>query len=203
LTALSHSRNRYDWLGEGSYFFENDLERALMFAQASRDNPKKMYTRRAIATPAAVGAVLCISRCLDMTTQTGIGIFRDAYRHMVAGFSLTGTPLPVNEPADPADRDVLLRHLDAAIFNFIHESRKADGTEPFQAVRAAFYQGDEIAPLSGFRENSHIQIAVRDNACVVGWFLPSGAKQMSNDAYAAAQRRQRQMEADRKPRRRA
>jgi len=30
---LNYSRNKYDWLGSGIYFWENDYERALDFAQ--------------------------------------------------------------------------------------------------------------------------------------------------------------------------
>ncbi len=41
---LSHSNNQYDWLGPGAYFFEGDVERALLFAQAAHDNPAKRYT---------------------------------------------------------------------------------------------------------------------------------------------------------------
>lgn len=52
LAHLDHSKNPYDWLGPGAYFFEGDAERALMFANASHNNPTKMYTARPIGTPA-------------------------------------------------------------------------------------------------------------------------------------------------------
>jgi hypothetical protein len=97
LKHLSHSENKYDWLGRGSYFFEDDLERALMFARASCANPGKMYTHRAIATPAAVGAILCIARCLDMTKQTGIVTFKRAYGDMIDGIRTAGVSPPVNK----------------------------------------------------------------------------------------------------------
>ena len=203
LATLSPSRNRYDWLGEGIYFFEGDIDRALIFACSSHRHPEKMYTRRAIGTPAVVGATLCVKHCLDMTTQWGIRTYRNALHELTESLERAGVPPPTNEAVDATDRDILLRNLDAAVFNFIRHAKFETGMEPVQAVRGAFHQGIELAPRSGFRQNSHIQIAVRDPSCVVGWFLPSGAEQLSADAYANARLCQRRIESDRKPRRRA
>ena len=55
---LYPSRNPYDWLGDGIYFFEDDFERAFQFARASADNPGKKYTLRPIDIPYAMGAVI-------------------------------------------------------------------------------------------------------------------------------------------------
>lgn len=33
ITALNYSKNSYDWLGKGMYFWENDPERALEWAE--------------------------------------------------------------------------------------------------------------------------------------------------------------------------
>lgn len=40
-TTLKPSTNDYDWLGNGIYFWENDPDRALSYAQTLKDNPKK------------------------------------------------------------------------------------------------------------------------------------------------------------------
>lgn len=203
ISTLNPSRNRYDWLGEGVYFFEGDIDRALIFADNSHQNPRKMYTRRAIATPAVVGATLCIKHCLDMTTQWGVRTFRGALQELTDSLDREGLPSPTNEAVDAADRDVLLRNLDAAVFNVIRKAKFGMALEPIQAVRGAFHQGEELAPRSGFRQNSHIQIALRDPACIVGWFLPPGVAQLSAAAYAEARQSQKKMESDRKPRSRA
>lgn len=172
LGTLDQSKNRYDWLGPGTYFFEGDPERALLFATASRDNPDKVYTKRPIASPAVVGAVLCVQRWLDMTAQSGIREFVQAAEPAVAGLRKAGARIPKNAVADPDDQDVILRALDNAIISFIHEARKEDGKPDFQAVRGAFPQGEPLVDNSGFRKHSHIQIALRDSSCVLGWFLP-------------------------------
>lgn len=187
----------------GMYFFEGDIDRALVFAKNSHENPEKMYTRKAIGTPAVVGAILCIKHCLDMTTQRGIRSFGEALESMTQSFTRAGMAMPTNEPAHPGDRDILLRNLDASVFNLIRQARFDTGMEPIQAVRGAFYQGEELAPRSGFRKNSHIQLALRDPTCAVGWFLPSKTELLSADAYTKAQQSRKKIESDRKPRRRA
>lgn len=191
LKHLDHSNNQYDWLGHGAYFFEGDVERALMFAQASHRNPGKRYTAKPIATPAAVGAVLQVRHWLDMTTQAGIKEFSLAYQAMAAGLQASGMAIPVNRPASDSDIDIIYRALDNAVFTWLHQARASE-TPPrssFQAVRAAFHQGQKVAPTSGFHASTHIQIAVRDNNCIVGWFLPPGAELMNQDQYKEAKGR--------------
>jgi hypothetical protein len=42
----------------------------------------------------------------------------------------------------------------------------------FQTVRGVFIEGGEAFPGSCIMEKSHIQIAVRDPACIIGVFQP-------------------------------
>ena len=42
----------------------------------------------------------------------------------------------------------------------------------FDSVRSAFIEGDELYPGSTFREKNHIQICVRNLACIKGYFWP-------------------------------
>lgn len=54
---LKISNNDYDWLGSGTYFWENNYERALSFAEYLKDNPTH-NTKQKIKTPAVIGAVI-------------------------------------------------------------------------------------------------------------------------------------------------
>ena len=203
LKHLTHSNNQYDWLGPGAYFFEGDVERALLFAQASHQNPAKRYTAKPIATPAVVGAVLQVQRWLDMTTQAGIKEFSLAYQVFAAAQSADGKPVPTNSPASDTDADVIYRALDNAVFTWLHLARASQ--EPprpaFQAVRAAFHQGEKVAPTSGFHVSTHIQISLQDNNCVVGWFLPAGAKLLTDQQYDEAKAKLKDAQtANKKPR---
>lgn len=204
LPHLDHSKNPYDWLGPGAYFFEGDVERAYMFANASHNNPAKMYTEKPIGTPAVVGAVLRVQHWLDMTTQAGINEFSMAYPSLLAGLAETGSPVPENLRSDEDDTYAILRKLDNAVFTFIHDVRanSSPALPAFQAVRGAFHQGGEVAPKSGFHRGSHVQIALRDNNCVEGWFLPKGQQLLSEPEYLAAKVKREAMAKDRKPKRR-
>ena len=72
LTSLDTSDNPYDWLGPGMYFFQDDWRRALMFAQASADNPTRKFTARPITNPSVVGAIMKLSwfEVIEFTTNT-------------------------------------------------------------------------------------------------------------------------------------
>ncbi len=193
LDHLAHSDNQYDWLAPGAYFFEGDLERALLFATAACQHPEKRYTAVPIATHAAVGAVLKVTNWLDMTTQAGVREFSLAYQSLVAGLIASGAPVPQNRPAGEDDADIIYRALDSAVFTWLHSSRESQRPPlpPFQAVRAAFHQGPKVAPTSGFYVNTHIQIALRNDSCIVGWFLPRGARLLTDEQYIAAEARLR------------
>lgn len=168
--------------------FEGDEERARSFAEAAASQPYRRLTAAPIATPAVVGCVFSVQRCLDMTTRAGRLEFENAYLRFHAGRLCTGAPMPVNAQTSPSDQETLLRGLDRAVIQFIHASNlKVDGTDHFQAVRGAFRQGPEIAPRSGFHRDSHVQIALRDFTCIKGWFLPQG-EQLLDEAQRARAR---------------
>jgi hypothetical protein len=162
-----------------------------LFAEAAHLNPDKRYTAKPIATPAVVGALLQVQNWLDMTTQAGIKEFSLAYQVFAAGRGAEGKAVPMNSPASDTDADVIYRALDNAVFTWLHNARemRVPPLPPFQAVRAAFHQGEKVAPTSGFHANTHIQISLRDNNCVVGWFLPRGAELLTEQQYGDAKAR--------------
>lgn len=107
LSGLDLSRNQYDWLGDGIYFFENDHKRALSLAQHSHDHPERLYTKRPIGTPAVVGAVLRLEKVLDMTTQEGIEEFLiglDAFQSLPGAHRITN--------AEPSEDDMMFLRRD-------------------------------------------------------------------------------------------
>lgn len=193
LTSPRSSANKYDWLGPGFYFFEGDPERALAFATTASKEPSKRYTAAPIVEPAVVGCVFIVQRCLDMTTRIGLLEFEQALAQLRAGLRATGAPIPRNTSAGSDDTDGLLRRLDNAVFNFIHEARDpAQSSQEsafaphYQMVRGAFRQGQALAAQSGFHRDSHIQIALRDLTCIQGWFLRPGDQLMGTEKNAQA-----------------
>lgn len=73
-------------------------------------------------------------------------------------------------------QDVPLRRLDCAVIRFLHKEREDAGYEPFDTVRPAFVEGEPLYAGSGFAAKNHIQICVRNTACIKGYFRPLNAK---------------------------
>lgn len=44
--------------------------------------------------------------------------------------------------------------------------------EPFDSVRAAFWEGEDLYLNAGFKQHSHIQISIINPQCIRGIFLP-------------------------------
>lgn len=166
LARLDASDNPYDWLGPGVYFFQDDWRRALMFAQASAEAPARKLTARPIQNPSVVGAVMKLSAILDVSTQDGIEAFRTAYQALKA----SGITLKRNRPGEAEDKDIIVRALDRQVFKYLHQMYQDQGLPPLDAVRGAFPQGEAVAPTSAIFANSHVQIALRNPECVLGYF---------------------------------
>ena len=171
LNHLSPSKNPYDWIGDGVYFFENDPARAWHFATTAAAQPNKKFTRRPIKTPFVVGAIIDLGHCLDLSNQLGINELSDACAAFL--ISIGDKKIPQNHKASNDDDDIILRNFDRAIVNYLHELRRfIPSLMPYDTVRSPFSQGKPIAESSAFQRYSHIQIAVRNANCIVGYFLP-------------------------------
>ncbi|WP_234851528.1 hypothetical protein [Sinorhizobium meliloti] len=87
----------------------------------------------------------------------------------------TGGKMPVNSDArGDKNSDKLVRKLDCAVINYVHEIAKEAALPAFDTVRGLFPEGNEIYDGARFHERTHTQIAVRNDACIKGFFLPRG-----------------------------
>jgi hypothetical protein len=82
----------------------------------------------------------------------------------------SGNPLPENRGKTP---DKLLRHRDCAVRSFYLRWLLENRGRSYDTVRCGFVEGVAAFEGSGIRHQSHVQIAVRDPACVVGVFRPT------------------------------
>lgn len=153
LTEPLISKNPYDWLGNGFYFFQGDPDRALKFAQNAKAVTKTPLTRQPIATPAVIGAVLDVDRWLDFGTQAGIAEFSNA----VATLEETGAiALELrNEAAFDGDGDKVHRNFDRAVCIAIHEAR----TLSYQTLISACNQTSEILDELKYAGASQTELA--------------------------------------------
>jgi len=169
---LKVSKNDYDWLGEGAYFWENSPRRALRWAEYLRDHPG--ISKSKIKKPAVVGAVIELGNCLDLTDQASLDLLKKVAWVYRRYNDLTGLDMPKNEKAPHAgDHNRLLRYLDCAVINFCHFLREdEEGLIPFDTVRGVFPEGGPLFDGSEIQEKTHIQIAVRNTDKILGYFWP-------------------------------
>ena len=166
-TRIARSENDYDWLGHGVYFWENDAERALRFANERKARPKSGASL--ISEPFVVGAVIDLGNCLNLFDDAQKELLLKAYRYLRDFLHESNIPLPVNR-SPATSGEPLERNLDCAVVQHLHDIIKARGETPLDTVRAMFSEGDELYPGAGFRKKDHIQICVVNDACIRGYF---------------------------------
>jgi hypothetical protein len=159
---FERSQNDYDWLGEGIYFWEYGADRALKFAE-------EQVERGRVLTPTVVGALIQLGNCFDLMDTKFTEELPGAYEMLRKMHDEKGTQLPENAGAAP---DKKLRRLDCAVLNLYLTWLENEGLF-YDSVRCGFVEGGPAFPNSGIHEQSHVQIAVRNAACVVGVFRPT------------------------------
>lgn len=166
---LNPSENSYDWLGNGTYFWENNLSRAFKYAEDLKNNPHK--TKSKIIRPSVLGAIIDLGHCLDLLDSQYLDLLKSGYLTLKELKVKHGLDIPLNKPI-AEQGDLLLRNLDCAVIQTIHQFNRDEGLAEFDTVRGVFLEGDELYPNAGFREKNHIQIAVRNPNCIKGFFIP-------------------------------
>jgi len=162
---LLPSQNDYDWLGSGIYFWEGNPQRALDFAQERMQGGAN--SQGDIREPFVLGAILNLGRCLDLRDSSALSEVKSSYEAFILSAINTGFVPPQN-----TGMGLKLRRLDCAVMNFLHDQRAKEGWPAYDTIRADFWEGEELYPGAGFRQQDHIQICVRDTASVLGYFRP-------------------------------
>lgn len=159
---LKPSANKWDWLGGGIYFWEQNPARALQYAiESSQGN---QFNRIPIKTPFVIGAIIELGNCLNLTETDSLSILHEAYYNLLQVVKEAGKEMPVNKNNN--------RALDCAVIQFIHQSNKQAGKEPFDTIRCAFPEGGEVFPGSSITSRQHIQVCVINPEKIKGYFLP-------------------------------
>jgi hypothetical protein len=158
------SKNAYDWLGSGIYFWESNPDRALDWSR------QQLIQRQSISAaalaPFVVGAIIDLGFCLDLVSANGLCAVEATYSDLQNTFQYSGDDLPQNSGGE----DFLNRKLDCMVVNYLHQVREESGDLPFDTVRAVFMEGERLYPSAGFRRKTHIQICVRNPECIKGVF---------------------------------
>jgi hypothetical protein len=171
------SRERYDWLGHGMYFWENNYDRALEWAEERVKTGK--YKQAAV-----LGAVLQIGRCCDFLDSKYTSLVARYYEATRQEYEKMGRTLPKNaDIREDEHHDKLLRLLDCTIIENMHklikESHDNDMAAAghsfapiFDSTRGAFYEGGPAFEGAGISKKSHIQVCIRNMNCIKGFFIP-------------------------------
>jgi hypothetical protein len=144
------SQNVWDWLGHGIYFWEHSPRRALRWAQDHYPEP------------AVLGAVIQLGRCFDLLDESVTALLAESFLKLADSFAQEGKPLPDNSGAGGK-----LRKLDCLVINECLLDL-AQQNAAYDTVRGAFLEGDPAYTGAGFCRETHIQIAIRNSACLLG-----------------------------------
>lgn len=159
---LKPSEKAWDWLGHGIYFWEGNLARAWEWAHARKDEGK-------IDEPFVIGAIIDLRHCLDLFDREAMRQVTATHATLQDAFASADKTLPKNTGKTP---DKAGRKLDCLVMNSVHGFRAGSKQTPYDSVRGPFLEGDPIYDGAGFRSHSHIQICIRNDACIKGYFRP-------------------------------
>lgn len=162
---MNKSEKSYDWLGNGMYFWENDLNRAWEWADAYKQAGK-------IEEPAVLGAIIDLGFCLDFINFEYLSLLKPAYNRLKEHCRNIGAKQIPQNVKPQYSSDLLLRHLDCAVIEMIHQEMRQSGKGHFDSVRGVFWEGKEPYSGAGFKEKNHIQICIRNPNCIKGYFIP-------------------------------
>lgn len=145
-TGFRYSRNEYDWLGDGVYFFQDAPLRAREWA-----------TRRYGDDAAVIGSVIRLEGCIDLLDIGWVEVLTEAFEEYQVQQLQLRQPLPRQSTG--------ARRLDRAVVNYVVDVL-AEAGEIVRTVRSTFSEGRPIFPDSALLDRSHVQVVVRDMAVV-------------------------------------
>lgn len=169
--SLLPSLNSYDWLGNGIYLWENSLARAEEWAKMYCERYNKKNPDKNPKKPAVIGAVVNLGHCLDLTDYGSSEILKNGYDILAYELSLLGKEMPINKNVK-GNNDLLLRELDCAVIQRIHQFNREVGRRSYDSVRGLFIEGKPVYKESGIMDKTHIQLCIINPNCIKGYFKP-------------------------------
>ncbi|WP_417748903.1 hypothetical protein [Rosistilla oblonga] len=157
------SENEYDWLGSGIYFWGNGLRRAQEWAGEIEERHQQ--------ESAVVKATIDLGRCLDLTNTSLRPLIHETYESLKSLHEEEPElgPLPEN-----GGNQLKLRRLDCYVVDqFVQLATNgmpiddATAVVEYQTVRCSFDEGEALCPGSGILSQTHPQLSVRDNSCII------------------------------------
>ncbi len=145
------SRNEYDWLGDGVYFFQDAPYRSWEWA-------KNRYGSKS----AVIGAKIRLENCMDLLDIQWVPVISEIYNSFLTQFKKANLPLPRQSKGS--------HRLDRQVINYMVGNLREKEIH-IRSVRAAFTEGIPVFKDSAIFTHSHVQIAVRDTAVIEEYWL--------------------------------
>lgn len=175
--TFKKSTNDYDWLGHGMYFWENDPKRAMSFIReqvirVNSDKNSSKEKKEEYKDITVVGAVIDLAHCLNLTEIASIEKVKKTYYYFVEKSKENNRELPKNRNSKD-NHDLLFRNLDCAVIEFLHAIQNSNSNlQPYDTVKGMFKEGEALYEGAGFLDKTHIQICVRNEHSIKGYFIP-------------------------------
>jgi hypothetical protein len=159
--SYKYSRNRDDWLGHGVYFWEYAPQQAYWWAERRR-------RRQNWEEPIAIlGSMIRLGFCLDLLDPYNVKYLKEIGEEYRRTEAAAGRELRENANHH--------KYLDCAIFQYAYAAIADAGDQlPVDTARAVYVPtGGEkrIWTRSWISEGAHIQVCVRNPACILGTWL--------------------------------
>ena len=145
--GFKQSRNPFDWLGDGVYFFQESRTRAQMWAEEHAKGGEW----------AVIEADIDLDSCMDLLERPWSELLAEAHDAVVAQHRRAGLRLPKQEG--------LAHGMDRLVINYAVGVLEDRGFH-VASVRAAFQEGSPAFPGSALFSLSHVQIAVSDASAI-------------------------------------
>ena len=163
LEPFTPSDNDDDWLGHGIYFWEHGPRQARAWA---RRRSRQQDWGEDVAV---LAALIRLRSCFDLFDPPNVRDLEGYHAEFCQLEATAGRPLPVNVRNH--------KRLDCAVFEFAYSLIESRTGEPVDSSRAMYVptgQDRRVWPHSWIARGAHIQICVRNRACILGaWLVPS------------------------------
>ncbi len=167
------SRRNFDWLGHGIYFWEHAPRQAATWAELRRDQLRKKQDptadeiRRTSEPIAVVASMIRLGFCFDLLDPSNVDYLRRVFEDYRESIALAGAILPKNNRK--------YRKLDCAVFEHAYQGIDAASDQPsIDTSRGVYVPTGRIRRVwdaSWISRNAHIQLCVRNPACILGTWL--------------------------------
>lgn len=153
------SKNQDDWLGSGVYFWEHAPQQAWWWAERRR---RRHGWNEEIAV---LGSMIRLGFCFDLLDPWNVKYLDEIYKLFILDQMAAGLAPPHNVRNH--------KYLDCAVFQHAYAILEASGhsLDSTRAVYVPTGQEKRVWPHSWIAREAHIQICVRNPACILGTWL--------------------------------